>query len=170
VFPVLNLGFGSANRIRVRNSVRALADVARGWRRLKNTYGFCEECRLGLSGGEVLRVQASVYAWPNIFGIRVRTFPPTFGQLNESWGCCLIYADLLSVTLDLATVRNARLPESGLTGIFKPATELDKQGRVGFWLSVLITVQPSAGRDYPNILEWDTQFLMGGRPGSNRRH
>jgi hypothetical protein len=45
----------------------ATADVARGWRRLKNTSGFCEESRLELVGDEVLRVQASVYAWPNFF-------------------------------------------------------------------------------------------------------
>jgi hypothetical protein len=152
------------------NSVRAIADIAHGWRRLKNTYGFCEECRMGLSGDEVLRVQASLYAWPNVFGIRVRTFPPAFGQLNSPWGRCMLYDSLLTITLDLAAIRSERLSRSGLPGVFQPATELDKQGRVGFWLSILTTVQHSAAQEYPDILEWDTQFLMGGRPGSSRRH
>src|SRR5215475_7395189 len=114
------------------NLVRAIADVARGWRRLRNTYGFSEECRLELPGDELLRVQASIYAWPNIYGIRVRTFPPTFGQLTRPWGNCLIHTELLTITLDLAAVRSARLPKSGLPGIYEPPTELDKQGRVGF--------------------------------------
>jgi hypothetical protein len=49
----------------------AIADVASGWRRLKNTYGFSEESRLVLAGDEILRVQASIYAWPNFLGTRV---------------------------------------------------------------------------------------------------
>lgn len=42
----------------------------------------------------------------------------------------------------------------------EPATELDKQGRVGFWLFVLVTVRPSTARDHPDVLEWNSRSLM----------
>ena len=38
----------------------ATADAARGWRRLRNTFGFCEESRLELMGDEGLRTLSSL--------------------------------------------------------------------------------------------------------------
>lgn len=146
------------------------ADVANNWRRLRNTYGFCEESRLPLPGDEVLRAQASIHAWPNFLGNRIAQFPPTYGKLNKVWGSCEIRGDSLRINLDLPTVRLQRLPKSGLPGIYEAPVELDKQDRIGFWFSLLITIAPGSARDYPDVLEWNTEFLMGGRPGSNRRH
>jgi len=34
-------------------SAVASANVASGWRRLTHTFGFCEECRLEMTGDEV---------------------------------------------------------------------------------------------------------------------
>jgi len=151
------------------NTAVAIADVEQGWRRLKNTYGFCEECRLELAD-EVLRVQASIHAWPNFFGSRLVNFPPAFGQLERPWGRSVLYGQGLNITLDIAKLRLSRLPRSGLPGIYEAPTELDKQDRIGFWFSLLATVGNKAIRQYHDILEWDTQFFMGGRPGSSRRH
>jgi hypothetical protein len=151
-------------------SALAIADVASGWRRLKNTFGFCEESRLALTGDEVLRVQAAIHAWPNFFGSRLAQFPPTYGRLNRVWGSSELRGDGLRVMVDIPRVRLQRLPKSGLPGIYEAPTELDKQERVGFWFSLLVTVATRAAREYPDVLEWNTQFLMGGRPGSNRRH
>jgi hypothetical protein len=148
----------------------ATADVARGWRRLKNTFGFCEESRLELVGDEVLRVQASVHAWPNFFGSRLAQFPPVYGRLERVWGSSELRGEGLRIIVDIPTVRLERLPKSGLPGIYEAPTEIDKQDRVGFWFSLLVVVAPRVAREYPDVLEWNTQFLMGGRPGSSRRH
>jgi hypothetical protein len=147
----------------------AIADVERGWRRLKNTFGFCDEARLEICGDEVLRVQASIRAWPNFRGCRLVRFPSAYGRIEKSWGMSELNGAILRIVVKVPRLRAARLPKSGLPGIYEAPLEIDKPDRVGFWLSVLALVAPKA-RDYPNVLEWDTQFFMGGRPGSSRRH
>lgn len=149
----------------------ATADVARGWRQLTHTFGFCEEARLDFPGGEVLRVQASIRAWPNKFGSRLMQYPRSvYGLVKRSWGKSELREEDLRVTIEVPTIRAERLPRSGLPGIYLPPIEVDKQDRVGFWFSMLVVLAQKAQRDYPDILEWDTQFVMGGRPGANRRH
>lgn len=147
----------------------ATADVAKGWRKLKNTFGFCEESRLELSSDEILRVQACIYAWPKKYGIRSSSFPPVYGQLAKPWGRCELRENALQINVLIPMVRTQILPKSGLTGIYQCPVELDKPDRIGFWFSLLVTLTKPQ-REYPDKLEWDTQFLMGGRPGSNRRH
>jgi hypothetical protein len=39
-----------------------------------------------------------------------------------------------------------------------------------FGFSLLVVLSNTDNVEYPDIKEWDTQFLMGGRPGSSRRH
>jgi hypothetical protein len=90
----------------------AIADVAAGWRRLRNTFGFCEESRVLLAGEEILRVQASIYAWPSFLGSRVAQFPPTFGRLTRSWGSSELRGDALRIVVDIPTVRVQRLRHS----------------------------------------------------------
>jgi hypothetical protein len=79
-------------------------------------------------------------------------------------------AQELRITIDFGAIRLARLPRSGLPGIYQKPTELDKNGRIGFWFSLLVLLAERTQHEYPDILEWDTQFVMGGRSGSNRRH
>jgi hypothetical protein len=118
----------------------ATADVARGWRRLRNTFGFCEESRLELTGDEILRVQASIHAWPNFFGSRLAQLPPVYGRLERVWGSSEVRGEGLRIIVDIPKVRLERLPKSGLPGFYEMPTELDKQERVEFWFSVLVTV------------------------------
>jgi len=151
--------------------VLATADVAQGWRQLKNTFGFCEEARLEFPGELVLRVQASIHAWPNRYGCRLAGYPPNvFGLVKGSWGKFELREEELRMTLEVPTIRGERLPRSGLPGIYQPPVEVDKRDRIGFWFSLLVVLGEKAHRDYPDILEWDTQFVMGGRPGGSRRH
>jgi hypothetical protein len=153
------------------NIALATADVARGWRQLTHTFGFCEEARLSFPGEEILRVQASIHAWPNIFGSRLMQYPPNvYGLMKESWGKFELREEELRITIEVPTIRGERLPRSGLPGIYQPPVEVDKQNRIGFWLSLLVVFGMKTWRDYPDILEWDTQFAMGGRPGGSRRH
>jgi hypothetical protein len=154
-----------------RRAVLATADVAAGWRRLSNTFGFCEESRLEMTEGRSLRVQASIRAWPNIFGSRLTEYPKgVFGLLKENWGRLELREESLRITINLVTIDRERLPRSGLPGFYQKPVELDRVSRVGFWLSLLVLRAELAQREYPEIMEWDTQFFMGGRPGSNRRH
>jgi hypothetical protein len=149
----------------------ATADVARGWRQLTHTFGFCEEARLEFPGGEVLRVQASIRAWPNRFGSRLIQYPPkVYGVAKESWGTTELREEELRITIDVPAIRGERLARSGLPGVYLAPVEVDKQDRVGFWFSLLVVLAQKVQRDYPDILEWDTQFVMGGRPGGSRRH
>src|SRR5437763_10976301 len=148
----------------------AIADVHSGWRKLKNTFGFCEESRLEFPGDIILRVQASIHAWPNFLGSRLTQFPQAYGRLERGWGSCELYGSTLRIDVDIATVQRQRLPKSGLPGLYEVPTELDKPDRIGLWFSLLVTIAPRASREYPDVLEWNTQFLMGGRPGSSRRH
>jgi hypothetical protein len=149
----------------------ATADVAHGWRRLTHTCGFCEESRVETADGMILRVQAAIRAWPNKLGSLLVQYPKNvYGQVKEEWGRTELREEDLRIVIDLQGIRAKRLPRSGLPGIYLQPVELDKSGRIGFWYSLLILLAPKAQREYPDILEWDTQFVMGGRPGSSRRH
>jgi hypothetical protein len=149
----------------------AIADVSRGWRKLTNTFGFCEESRLDIGNSQTLRVQASLRAWPNIFGSRLVQYPQNvFGLLKPDWGRIELKSHEMQITFDLDAVRHLRLPRSGLPGVYVQPTELDRQDRVAFWFSLLVVFTSTGTIEYPDITEWDTQFLMGGRPGSSRRH
>jgi len=79
---------------------------------------------MALAGEEVLRVQASIHAWPNFFGSRVVQFPPTYGQLKRVWGSSELRGTALCIIVDIPTVRLARLPKSGLPGVYEVPTEL----------------------------------------------
>lgn len=152
-------------------TAHALADVARGWRQLTHTFGFCEEERLGIDGDKMLRVQASIRAWPNKVGVRLFQYPGNiYGLLKPDWGRVELKDHDLQIVIDLQMVKLQRLPRSGLPGVYQQPIELDRQGRVAFWFSVLILFSNAANTEYPDVMEWDTQFLMGGRPGSDRRH
>jgi len=148
----------------------ASADVEQGWRRLKNTIGFCEEHRVDIAGDEVLRIQASIHAWPNFLGCRLIRFPSAYGRIKRPWGMSELNGQTLRVIVDVSKLRAERLPKSGLAGIYEAPTEMDRPDRVGFWFSLLALIAPKAVHEYPDVLEWDTQFFMGGRPGSSRRH
>jgi len=149
----------------------ATADVAKGWRKLKNTFGFCEESRLEMAEPVVLRVQASIRAWPNIFGSRLSQYPQgVFGLVKADWGRAELREEDLQIVIEVQAIRRERLPRSGLPGIYLQPVEFDKVGRVGLWFSILILLAERTQREYPDILEWDTQFIMGGRPGASRRH
>lgn len=151
--------------------VVATANVAKGWRRLKNTFGFCEESRLEMGEGVILRVQASIRAWPNIFGSRLAQYPQSvYGLVKADWGRAELREEELRIMIDVQAIRRERLPRSGLPGIYQQPVELDKVDRAGFWFSTLILLAERTQREYPDILEWDTQFVMGGRPGASRRH
>jgi hypothetical protein len=152
-------------------TVLAKGDIASGWRKLTNTFGFCEEARMEMPGDRVLRVQASIRAWPNIFGSRLRQYPENvFGLVKADWGRIELRAQELDIRLELIEIQARRLKRSGLPGIYQEPIEIDKQNRIGFWLSLLVVLSESVHTDYPDIVEWDTQFLAGGRPGGSRRH
>ncbi len=149
----------------------ALADVSRGWRKLTNTFGFCEESRLDVGNSQTLRVQAALRARPNWIGSRLAQYPQNvFGLLKPDWGRIELKNHELQLTLDLDAVRHLRLPRSGLPGVYVQETELDRQDRISFWFTLLVVITDTDHHEYPDIPEWDTQFLMGGRPGSSRRH
>jgi hypothetical protein len=149
----------------------ALADISRGWRQLTNTFGFCEESRLDVGNWQTLRVQASLRAWPNRFGSRLVQYPENvFGLLKPGWGRIELKNHELQITLDLDALRHLRLPKSKLPGVYVQPTEMDRQDRIAFWLSLLVVFSSTDTIEYPDIAEWDTEFLMGGRPGSSRRH
>jgi hypothetical protein len=58
-----------------RHMAFATADVAHGWRRLTQAFGFCEESRVEMAEGMTLRVQAAIRAWPNRFASLLVQYP-----------------------------------------------------------------------------------------------
>src|SRR6185369_7502190 len=111
--------------------VFATADVAQGWRRLTNTFGFCEESRMELVDGVVLRVQAAIRAWPNKLGSLLLRYPKNvYGQVKADWGRTELREEDLRISIDLQAIRRQRLPRSGLPGIYLQPVELDKSGRI----------------------------------------
>jgi hypothetical protein len=151
--------------------VMATADVACGWRQLTHTFGFCEEARLEIPKNRILRVQARIHAWPNIFGSRLLRYPQNvYGLVTVGWGRIELRENQLKISLDIVTVESLRLQKSHLPGFYQQPTELDDVGRVRLWLSLLVVISDQSQQEYPDILEWDTQYLSAGRPGSNRRH
>jgi len=52
--------------------LRADADLRTGWRRLRNTWGFCDRVR---AEAVQLQVQAAIHAWPNWLGRNADEFP-----------------------------------------------------------------------------------------------
>lgn len=149
----------------------ATANVGLGWRMLTNTFGFCEECRLEFPQNRILRVQAAIHAWPNRFGVRLFRYPENvFGLLVEHWGRVELREQDLQIEFDMVEAESRRLSKSRLPGFYQQPVELDRQGRVGFWFSLLVVFSDNIPTEYPDVREWDTQFLMGGRYGSRRGH
>lgn len=119
----------------------------------------------------MLRVQASIFAWPNIFGSRLLRYPQNvYGLVKERWGRLELREAELRLAIELPTIQAERLARSGLPGVYQEPVMLDRLERIGFWFSLLIVLGDRIQREYPDIREWDTQFFMGGRPGANRRH
>ena len=145
------------------------ADVAHGWRKLTHTFGFCEEARQEIEERRILRVQAAIRARPNRFGSLLAEYPRNvYGLLNANWGRSELREEELNVLIDLPAVRRERLARSGSAGIYQPPIKLDENGRVSLWFSLLVVLGETV--EYRDVLEWDVQFFMGGRPGGSRRH
>ena len=152
------------------------SDIAGGWRRLKNTFGFCEESKTEVSNDEILRVQVAVYAWPNYLGVAMGNCPQDiFGLEKQPQFTFEVRSAKFSLTLPMEGIRASTLPKSGLPGFYqRPICFWKMQSRnareIGFWVSILVVLNHRVAQIYPDITEWDTQFLSRGRYGSNRRH
>jgi len=95
-------------------TVLATADVARGWRQLTNTFGFCAECRLDVPQDKILRVQASIRAWPNRLGSQLFRYPQNvYGLIKADWGRVELRDEELRVSTDLRVISLLRLRRSG---------------------------------------------------------
>ena len=108
------------------------------------------------SGGVIFLATADVgRGWRQVFGL-----------VKATWGRAELRENELQITIELPAIRNERLSRSGLPSIllYQPPIEIDRRDRVGFWFSLLIVLAERSSREYPNILEWDTQFVMAGRP------
>jgi hypothetical protein len=100
---------------------------------------------LEITKGQLLRVQASIRAWPNIFGARLFHYPENvYGLKKADWGRVELREKDLRITIDLQSVRLQRLKRPGLPGSYQQPVGLDKQGRIGFWFSLLIVLLDGA--------------------------
>jgi hypothetical protein len=150
------------------------ADVGAHWRLLTNTYGFCEQI---LVEPIRLQVQVAVHAWPNWLGVREDEFPvevtasfshrpsPSAPLISFNLG-----RGLLVLRISIPDSKEGSLPKSRRRGFYSKPVRVWGPRRLGYWLSVLSYYLDDEAADYPDILEFDTQFWQGGLPGQSRRH
>lgn len=143
------------------------ADLRSRWRRLQNTWGFCDQL---LAEAVRLRVQVSIHAWPNWLGIEADEFPreatATYRDSRFSYG---VEKQTLTLKIVVPNIRNEILPRSGRPGFYFRPERIWGPGRLGYWLSVLAYFYDDVREAYPDIREFDTEFYQGGLPGLGRR-
>jgi hypothetical protein len=151
--------------------IRIEANLASGWRRLKNTHGFCDRVT---AEGIDFKVEVALRAWPNWIGKRINEFPSDItarfthipSPENPLIGYELSGARLV-LHISIPDSAKGNLPNSHRRGFFLKE-RIWGPNRLGYWLSVLAYFVECAAQ-HPDILEFDTQWWQGGLPGLGRR-
>jgi len=71
---------------------------------------------------------------------------------KSALGASELREEELRITIDFAAIRLARLPRSALPGIYHRPTELDRNGRIGFLVSLLVLLAERSQHEYPDVL------------------
>ncbi len=151
--------------------VRAIANLREGWRKLSNTYGFCEQdCSLEPPGDWKLRVQLKIHAWPNRRGRWRDEFP----EVTDLQGNCHPFRYLLSrqqlrVWIDIHSAARMVLPHSVNQGFYKGPFCLLRYKGAGFYLHLLVVFRRPGPIRRGDTYERDVQFWQGGLPSLGRR-
>lgn len=150
--------------------VKVKADVANGWRRLKNTFGYWDSARAPFRGDITLKVQIEVAARPNHFGNAFDDFPL---DLQGEFGSETLHCRLRTGVLDVRFVISDSLPwrwtKSRDPEVFWDAYPVASVGRVAFALRFWAIFMLPNGRKAGDVRDWDTQFCSGGLPSLGKR-
>ncbi len=152
------------------STIRATANLDRGWRQLTNTFGFCDEDRTLVPPSEwQLRVQIKIHAWPNYRGRWRDEFP----VITDLSGRCAAFEYELSVLqldvwIDVDATRGMRLPHSSNPGFYEGFPLFRHRG-VDYYLHLLVVLRRPGPIQPGDTFESDVQFWQGGLPGLGRR-
>lgn len=147
------------------------AELANGWHRLKNNYGFFEQTNLDYRGDRKIHVRVAVDAWPAELGKFADSFPKD--HASQGWAGHIWYR-LAKGRLHLRTVmdlvESSSLPSSKKNGFYDGPIEIARDGEVRYWLRVWVVLDPPPGRRPGDTRNYDKQpWWPGGLPSLGKR-
>jgi len=146
------------------------ADVAKGWRQLKNSFGYWDSARAPFRGDITLKVQLEVAARPNRVGNKTHDFPLNLqGEFGSETLGCQFKTGVLVVRFIICDSLPWRWTKSRNPEVFWDAYPLASMGQVSFALRFWAGFMLPDGLRAGDIREWDTQFCSGGLPSLGKR-
>ncbi len=160
--PVLDVSYKQH-----RTALEIVADIAGGWHREANTYGYTEHTSLDFPGDHTIKIELSVVPIPGGFQADARKFPRD--QESRAGGEHISYVlrgPLLTVTaqlLDASGRLNPALPWK-LTQTGKLALEwalgpIARHGSTPFELRLHLVFSPPLHATVEDLRAWQQQFL-----------
>jgi hypothetical protein len=144
------------------------ADVALGWKKLKNGYGFDERTSGPFRGDSRMQIAAYVERSQHLKG--VVEFPKELeGSMRTEYLQCSLSGGELIAKVRLRGNPSWRRTEAGNAILVCEAWPVASEGRAscGVNLKIFFFAPPDARPG--DIREWDTQFFPGGQVESSRR-
>lgn len=164
--PDIDCGYGQDATLEIK------AYLARGWRRLKPTYGFSEQEQFDFLGGWRIRCQLTAFARPKTLGQSMDRFPEAFKDIGEAQGFSYTLDDgVLTLLVDLCrrmAKEGAWLANAGKPGFFDQHSITIGAG-IYLEVNLLVVLTSPPMTEPTDIYEYDTQFWQGGLPGLGRR-
>jgi len=148
-----------------------MADLDRGWRELKKTYGFSQQKSIRHKGDWRIRAHTSLIAQPATFDEHAATFPTISITGGDDLFSYTLEAKQLTVRIALNEQQPWRIMTTGHPGLFAEQIPLLRtRDRLSLNLRVWIVFHepnPTGPRD---VREWCQElFVPGGQLESNRR-
>jgi hypothetical protein len=152
------------------SAVVVKADVASGWRRTKNTFGYWTTTQAPFRGDITLKAQVDIAARPNYVGKDCQDFPLSLkGEFGTDALRCRFGAGLLEVRFLMCDSLPWRWTPARNPEVFWDQYPMAVIGRISlafrFWAIFMLPPKLRAG----DIREWDTQFCSGGLPSLGKR-
>jgi hypothetical protein len=148
----------------------AKADIANGWRRLKNTFGSWSAAHAPFHGNIDLRAKVEVVARPNYLGQSFHDFPLNLkGEFGSDALRCRYGAGSLEVRFLRSDLLPWRFTPARYPELFWEEYPMAAIGRRSlsfrFWAVFVLPDKLRTG----DIREWNTQFCSGGLPSLGKR-
>jgi hypothetical protein len=157
--------------------VKAIADVAGGWRQNKQGNGYFGTGSLDYPGNRSIEVTLNVRVRPHMNHLYFRTFPEDIqeGDVSLVWnrddtlGCYSIVRGKLGLLIAVGAFGD-QLEKNEDDPIYFDKVILRRgTGRVHIRMQASVCIRSARPQPVGDIPEWDTQFFQGGLPSLGKR-
>lgn len=156
--------------------VKATADVAAGWRKNEQGYGFFPRGGIPYPGDRSIEFTMNVRVRPHNRFSHFTTFPRDLrvgGDLLwrgiDGFGVFAVKDGRAGVVIAVGALREELEREEGNPLHFVPVVLLQGPGSVRVQMSVSVSILSSPPTRVGDIREWHTEFFQGGLPSLGKR-